>query len=213
MYVNDIFDIINHNNEKDIFLDKKVPINVLMYADDLILLSDTPKGLQRQIDKLNNYCDEWKLNINLKKTKIMIFNRGNKLIKSEFKINEVVLENVKSLKYLGFTITSKNCSFLPTLEDLSIKAKRVIYALNRKTKISRYPIKLALKLFDTLIKPILLYGAEVWGPYTDFDYIKWESSKIEMMHTQFLKRAIGCNFQSSNIMTRAELGVRPLLVM
>ena len=195
-----------------IFLNKKIPINALMYADDLILISDNQEGLQKQIDKLSKYCDEWKLNINLKKTKIMIFNRGNNLIKSEFNINKVVLENVKSMKYLGFTITSKNCSFLPTLDDLSIKAKRVIYALNSKTTISRFPIKLALKLFDTLIKPILLYGTEVWGPYTNLDYIKWERSKIEMTHTQFLKRAIGCNFQSSNIMTRGEVGARPLLI-
>ena len=32
-----------------------------------------------------------------------------------------------------------------------------------------------------------------------------------MTHTQFLKRAVGCNFHSSNIMTRGELGVRPLV--
>ena len=32
-----------------------------------------------------------------------------------------------------------------------------------------------------------------------------------MTHTQFLKRAVGCNFHSSNIMTRGELGVRPLI--
>ena len=57
----------------------------------------------------------------------MIFNRGNNLIKSEFEIKKVALENVKIMKYLGFTITSKNCSFLRTLDDLSIIAKRVIY--------------------------------------------------------------------------------------
>ena len=57
-----------------------------MYTDDLILLSDTPERLQKHIDKLSKYCDHWKLNINLKKTKMMIFNRGNNLIKSEFKI-------------------------------------------------------------------------------------------------------------------------------
>ena len=193
---------MNQNNESEIFLNKEVPINALMYADDLILLSDTPEGLQKQIDKLSKYCCDWRLNINLKKTKIMIFNRGNNLIKSEVNIKKVVLENVKIMKYLGFTISSKNCSFLRTLDDLSIKAKRVIYTLNSKTKISRFPIKLALMLFDVLIKPILLYGAEVWGPYTNFDYSKWEGSKIEMTHTQFLKRAIGCNFHSSNIMTR-----------
>ena len=212
LYVNDIFEMINQNNDSNICLNDHVPINALMYADDLILLSESPEGLQKQIDKLSKYCDDWKLNINLKKTKTMVFNRGNNLIKSVFTINKVVLENVKSMKYLGFTINAKNCSFLPTLDDLTIKAKRAIYALNSKIKLTRFPIKLALKLFDTLIKPILLYGAEVWGPYTDFDYIKWESSKIEMTHTQFLKRALGCNFHTSNIMTRGEVGVRPLLI-
>ena len=176
---------MNQNNESNIFLNKDDPINALMYADDLILISETKEGLQKQIDKLSKYCEQWKLNINLKKTKILIFNRGNNLIKTEFTINNVVLENVKSMKYLGFTITAKNCSFLPTLENLSIKARRTIYALNSKIKISRFPIRLALKLFNTLIKPILLYGSEVWGPYTDFDYINWDSSKIEMIHTHF----------------------------
>ena len=212
LYVNDIFELMNKNNESNVYLNKDVPINVLMYADDLIILSDSPEGLQKQIDKLNTYCDKWKLNINIKKTKAMIFNRGNKLINAKFFINNVVLQNVKSMKYLGFTITSKNCSFLPTLEDLSIKVKRLIYALNCKIKISRFPIKLALKLFDALIKPILLYGAEVWGPYLDSDFNKWETSKIEMAHTQFLKRVLGCSFHTSNIMTRGELGVRPLLI-
>ena len=32
------------------------------------------------------------------------------------------------------------------------------------------------------------------------------------MHTQFLKRILGCNYSTSNIMTRGEVGSRPLLV-
>ena len=116
LYVNDIFTIMNQNNESEIFLNKEVPINAIMYADNLILLSDTPEGLQKHIDKLSKYCDDWRLNINLKKTKIMIFNRGNNRIKSEFNIKKVVLENVKIMKYLGFTISSKNCCFLRTLD-------------------------------------------------------------------------------------------------
>ena len=141
IYVNDIIKIMNENNRSNIFLNKNDPINALMFADDLILLSGSEEGLQKQMDKLNTYCETWKLNINLKKTKIIILNRGNRLRKSEFKINKVVIENVKRIKYLGFTKTAKNCSFLPTLEDLSIKANRAIYTLNTKIKISRFPTR------------------------------------------------------------------------
>ena len=152
---------MNKNNKSDIFLDKGDKINALMYADDLILLSETNEGLQAQINKLNDYCEKWKLEINEKKSKVMIFNRGNKLIKSEIRINKTPVEHVKIFKYLGFSISAKNCSFSPSIEDLSIRANRAIYALNNKVKLSKLPTKLALKLFSAQIKPILLYGSEV----------------------------------------------------
>lgn len=60
--------------------------------------------------------------------------------------------------------------------------------------------------------PILLYGAEVWGPYMEYDSSSWEKSKIERVQTQFLKRVLGCSIQTSNNMVRGEVGIRPLLV-
>ena len=104
------------------------------------------------------------------------------------------------LQYLLTTVASP-----PTIMDLSIKATRVVYALNNKIKLSKLPTKLALKLFNTLISPILLYGSEVWGPYANLDLVKWDKSKIEQVHIQFIKRILGCNVMS-------EVGQRPLLV-
>ena len=212
LYINDIFDIMNNDIESNIFLKDGEKINMLMYADDLILLSESKEGLQKQINKLNNYCKQWKLDVNVKKTKIMIFNRGNKIINTEFYINNTPLQNVKIFKYLGFTISAKNCSFSPTLDDLSLKASRAVYTLNGKIKLSTVPTKLALQVFKSQIMPILLYGSEVWGPYMDFNYTSWEKSKIERIHTQYIKRILGCNIQTSNLMCRGEVGSRPLLL-
>ena len=141
----------------------------------------------------------------------MVINRGNRLCNLNIKIQNEVIENVKSFKYLGFTIGAKNCYFKGTPLDLSIKAKRAIFALNNKIKLSLLPIKLALKIFMTQISPILLYGSEIWGPYMNHDYQSWENSETERVFTQFLKRALGCAIQSPNLMTRSEVGVRPLL--
>ena len=109
----------------------------------------------------------------------MVFNRGNKLCKASVFINNTNIENVKSYKYLGFTIGAKNCSLINTMVDLSIKAKRAIFALNNKIKISLLPPRLAIQIFTTQIVPILLYGAEVWGPYLNFDFTKWEKSETK----------------------------------
>ena len=39
----------------------------------------------------------------------------------------------------------------------------------------------------------------------------WETSDTEKVHTQFLKRILGCDIHTSNIMARTELGRRPLI--
>ena len=43
-----------------------------MYADDLILFSYSAKGLQSLIDKVEYFCNKWRLTINITKTKIMV---------------------------------------------------------------------------------------------------------------------------------------------
>ena len=50
-------------------------INVLMYADDMLILSKSRAGLQRSLNILDVYCKKWKLAINTDKTKVMIFNK------------------------------------------------------------------------------------------------------------------------------------------
>jgi hypothetical protein len=50
----------------------------LLYADDLILLSESEKGLQSCLDNLNSYCNRWKLKINISKTKVIVFSKGKR---------------------------------------------------------------------------------------------------------------------------------------
>ena len=59
------------------------------------------------------------------------------------------------------------------------------------------------ELFDSLIKPILLYGSEVWGIET-----KEPDSKnpIEAVHIKFCKLLLGTSRFSANIACKGELG-------
>ena len=181
-----------------------------MYAD-LIVLAKSQEELQKKMEVLTSFLQEKNLKINETKTKCMVFNRGNRLCKCNLTINGVTIDNVKTFKYLGFTIGAKNCSLTGTCNDLSLKTKRAIFALNNKIKISKIPVRLALKIFTTQLQPILLYGAEVWGPYVFNNLCSWEKSETEKVHTQFLKRILGCDIHTSNIMTRTEMGRKALI--
>jgi hypothetical protein len=77
--------------------------NHLLYADDLILISEKPSGLQHCLNALEVYCEEWGLNINTKKTQIMIFSKNKKVPTNEPTLNfkDSLLEKVNEYKYLG----------------------------------------------------------------------------------------------------------------
>ena len=53
-----------------------IKIFLLMYADDIVLFSETEDGLQSGLNVLHDYCQKWKLTVNTQKTKIVIFRKG-----------------------------------------------------------------------------------------------------------------------------------------
>ena len=66
-------------------------------------MSTSAEGLQQYLNKLATYCNKWKLQVNLKKTKVILFNRQGSLIRKHsflFKSNDI--EVTKQYKYLGF---------------------------------------------------------------------------------------------------------------
>ena len=48
-----------------------------MYADDMLILSNSQSGLERASYLLEAHCDKWQLVVNTSKTKVIIFNIRN----------------------------------------------------------------------------------------------------------------------------------------
>ena len=78
MYLNDIEEqfILSGFEGLDVNMFK---ICMLLYADDIVLFSNSDENLQEGLDILSNYCKRWKLKINVSKTKVMIFRKGGML--------------------------------------------------------------------------------------------------------------------------------------
>ena len=123
------------------------------------------------------------LNTHYDKAKCITFNKRGDKGKNVFKIKGNPIENVKSYKYLGIQISSKNCSLQRTLRDLSVKANRALFSLKTNLNLMKMPIQLLLKIYDTMVVPILLYGAEV----CKFTPNKWDKTEIAKQHTSLLK--------------------------
>ena len=85
-------------------------VQLLLFADDLVLLADSSKGLQDSLYWLTGFCKTWKLNINTTKIKVVIFNRRRNIHQIPLILDNMELEYVSSYKYLGI-IVSSNGSF------------------------------------------------------------------------------------------------------
>ena len=79
-------------------------LNTLLYADDIVLLSDSKEGLQNCLNALSNYCSSWKLQVNTEKSKVIVFNSIGKSFINELYYNDETLETVSNYCYLGINI-------------------------------------------------------------------------------------------------------------
>ena len=103
----------------------------MLYADDIVIMSETEDGLNQGILLLEQYCDRWKLIVNTNKTKIMIFKKGGRARRATFKFKDTVLDIVDRFTYLGIVFTTGraiNCRF----ESLSNQTMGAIFALDCK---------------------------------------------------------------------------------
>ncbi len=76
--------------------------------------------------------------------------------------NNEIIEQVFSFKYLGIEF-GYDGSNLITQNDLYKKGLKAYFKLIRSLNPAPKP-HISLHLFDHLIKPILLYGCEIWSP-------------------------------------------------
>ena len=74
-------------------------INCLMYADDLLILSENEQGLNESLQRLGKYTEKWNLKISDKKTKIMIFNKSGKTVRLTIKVNGILINSCTEYTY------------------------------------------------------------------------------------------------------------------
>ena len=68
-----LYDLKNYlESECGILIDEN-ELTYILFADDLVLCSETPEGLQKLIDGLFNFCRKWHLIVSLTKTNVVIF--------------------------------------------------------------------------------------------------------------------------------------------
>jgi len=190
-----------------LFLNEMYPnVQMLMFADDIIMLNDTIGRLQQQSNCLNTFCKNYMLQVNLSKTNIIIFRNGGKLRGNEkLYFNGSQVEAATYYKYLGINFSS-SLKWSMALKTLAQQANKSLLIIRKIQGIcGNIPVGVCFKLFDKMVAPILLYGSEVWGYDSRID--------IENVHIKFCKYVLGLSRNTPNCAVLGECGRVPLAVV
>ena len=104
LFINDVIPQFHESDSDPPTLIHK-DVGCLLYADDLVIISTSPTGLQNSLDKLHTYCERWKLAVNLSKSKTMCFTKHGQNTKHQFMLGKETLEHVKNYSYLGIELS------------------------------------------------------------------------------------------------------------
>ena len=78
LYLNEFPFVLNNKVKGPILLPDGSPLNCLLHADDLLLISSSAEGLQHSLNNLSQYCQDCLLKINPTKTKVIVFQKKSR---------------------------------------------------------------------------------------------------------------------------------------
>ena len=185
----------------DNILEMFLRLYILLYADDTIILAESPKQLQLALNSVREYCDKNYLKLNLSKTKIIVFSRGKIRNIPEFFYGEEHIEVVDDYVYLGVKFNYNGC-FTKAIEKQIDQARKAMFSMITKARRLQLPIDIQIDLFHKTVLPVLLYGCEVWGCANISD--------IELFYRKFLKIILGVGRSTPNCIVYGETGTLPL---
>ena len=158
-------------------------ISRLLFTDDLVQLSSTESGLQRELKGVADACDTAGMKISSAKTEVLHLSRNPD--QCVLQVNGATLKQAQKLKYLRASFTSDG-RLDKELDTRIGKASAVMRALsNSDVKKRELSKKAKLSIFKAVFVPILSYGPESWV------MTKRVQSQVQAFEMRFLRRIEG----------------------
>jgi hypothetical protein len=201
------------------------PVHALCWADDAVVLSLSQAGLQRSIDRTVAHYSSLGLSINVKKTKVLVFNkRGlgpNYFKKLHFSANGQRLELAERYTYLGSVFIPSGAVYAAA-DQLVAKCSRAWFATSNVIfQHKKMPVDRALKLVDSIVLPVGLYASEFLAPLSlskpclsskESLLRAWESYRLETVNQRVCRMILSVHKKTSRLAVLGELGRYPVLL-
>ena len=175
IYIDDLIKVLRKNSDGcwigNTFL------GIIIYADDIVLLSPSLDGLQNMINTCCNYAKEHNLTFSTNedpsksKTKCMVFQKKKRVLR-KLKLDKKDLPWVNSVKHLGSTITNN----IECMMDQDLVEKRAMYISRNNELLQEFFFAhQKTKIWINNVYNTSFYGSPLWDIFSK-NYIRLEKS-------------------------------------
>jgi hypothetical protein len=164
-------------------------LQVLLYANDIVLVSHNPAGLQKLLNVLGAFCDENCVTVNVPKTEIVVFGQSKWKPPPghSWRDGDQPIPVSDHFKYRGVELHSTK-GLGPAVERLRAAGLRATWAINQ-LGISDFSTR--CRLYRILTQPVLNYCSEVWSPHEMRDLHSALHARLRVLQNDYL-RQLGC---------------------
>lgn len=162
---------------------------IVLYADDTLIFAEAEteelchENLKNDMDNISKWLKMNKLKLNENKTKLMEINMNTN---RTFQINNVMIEKVNNIKYLGFLI-DKGLNFKEHVEYICKKIGRKIGFFKRLR--NKVTILTAINIYNTMIKPHFEYGSTVLYTCCSLQ----QQARLQKLQNKAMRSILKCN--------------------
>lgn len=180
VYINDLPEVISSNTN--------------MFADDtsIYCTGDTLDGITRELQtsltSLEKWFNEWGLEVNATKTKVMYITNKKEVCNLPLKMNQTVLEAVNTHKHLG-VILSNNLKWSAHIDHVKSKTNKMLGLLQASSY--NMPRSFLLTAYKSIIRPSLEYASPLWAGLGVDDTKRLDS--IQYRACMIATRAMKCS--------------------
>ena len=197
---------------------RSLVVQMLLYADDMVLTASTASALQQQLDLLSEFCRITGMEVNLSKTEIVVFRKRPSRGSQEPPLGSWTfqghpLQVSSQFRYLG-VILHEFEGMRAAMEPLATASRKAMWAMiARLNACGVQDIRLKTRLLQSLVLPITTYCSEVWAPSLLQQWGKLEdilANPLQQVHTSFLRLLGNLRASTSTVILLREFGATPV---
>ena len=190
-------------------LDSGELVNILLFLDDIILISNTPESLEELKSILEPWCLNFKMRISIGKTKVILsLEELVCSIQDTHTLEEKVVGHVTNYKYLGIQqySSSRRTSYRKG-QDMISKAKMYNNVILRTSHHLLDNISSASAVWQNISIPGILYATDA------IPISKLVVDELEVLQNQVGKTLLVVPQSTANTVVQVELGWKPIKLL